>query len=185
MGYAFSSRCRNREFAAFCTHPKVHADLYPNGSPWGSKDPLVFCPWRKDKVYVKYGSLVFDDTLVWSYHMLIGKVDRANQIILWNKKAEGYSRTTTVHLGAVKDAKRLLPDWAFLPILGLSERSDAMEALQNVYTNLRAEEWPDVRSFMALVKGKTELVEEYIRLNPEQRLAMRGITELANETQTF
>lgn len=180
----FTGRSRTREFAAFCVHPRTYADVYPRGGPHGSKDPLVFCPWRKDKVYVKYGNLTFDDTLVWSYHMLIGKVDRANQIVLWNKKAEGFSRTTTSHLGAVR-ARWLLPDWAVLPILGLSERTDTVDALLNVYPNLRIEEWRDVRSFMALVHGDTTKVEEYLGLKPEQRLAMRGLTELALETQTF
>lgn len=156
-----------------------------------------FAEWcRSDGKRKKtYGNLQMVDNEVYSYSMLIGKVDRAAQVVLYNKTAEGRSRTTTVHLESVKRAAFFLQDWYFAPVHNLYPSDSPTKILQVIFPNMELEDWPVVRDFRSFLFTKSRsmtaqglttaeihvAVDDYIAANRKQRAAMRGGYELRFE----
>ena len=131
---------------------------------------------------ISYGQLKFSGERVYSYDQLIAVVWVRDKIVVANDKT--YSRTTTVHQGAVRG----LTGYATLAVSPGQVLDTPRQIVCNKFgvSATASEEVMhdilDFYKFLSLDKKRDELTKEYASLKtPEERGSMRGLLELAKE----
>lgn len=141
-------------------------------------------------VVSKYGELKFSGQHAYSYEMIVGKIWPQFKIIVWNEEAPARSRTTGVHVAAVRDAAFDLKDYSYLPARTKDMEENPftlMECRWNGGSELLREQALDALDMFTWLranKNRESLMKEYVALKTQdERDAMRGGLELAHQSR--